>query len=316
MLLLAFVMLLDFPAVNASPLPQPRERPPRLHMSQDRPCAGSGSAEHRPLVAYCIVGAIRTFLNPYVYRSIKNKLMDAVSPDYRAFVVASLSCLHGSAVGNPTRQKKYVYNISHCADVSKRIGANESNTALQGVLDFLLVESSSIINDGVPTPTPQCAASSSEAYEKYTNFFHMFAKTSICYEQARQYERDHGVCFDFFVKARTDDEWLVPAPDVRSLPTDVVTVPLHWDGMGNLTHILEDHFAIVPRVLARAFFNAIDGWGACPPLQSVEERCPFPYKGYQRASGIMQSECILGHYLNAKNVSWRHHTQLRYRTLK
>ena len=274
----------------------------------DRPC--SARTEAHPLVAHCIVGAVRSFLrHPSLQESIKWQLFHSTSPRYRAFMVASLNCTHGAAVG--TNDERAVSRF----ELSSR-DCSSNTTGMPEAIARMPLESFTIATDEVATsPSPQCMPQGdSEAYEKYTSYFYMFAKAKTCYEQVVQYEKDTGVCFDWVVKTRPDDMWLSRAPELRRLPHDKITVPSHWSGLVGLTHIVEDHTFVIPRHLASTFFNAIDGWSICPTMHELTERCPFPFRGYQNKTRVMQSECILGHYLNLHNITWQNNPKFRYRT--
>ena len=45
-----------------------------------------------PLVAHCITGALRSFPEPRVFGSLREKLLDAFSSRYKVFVVVSFDC--------------------------------------------------------------------------------------------------------------------------------------------------------------------------------------------------------------------------------
>lgn len=272
------------------------------------------STSGEPLVAHCIVGSLRSFLHPALHTSIRQRLLHAASSNYRAFMVVSHNCTHGSAVGTEAERRRSVYELHPSECSGHRLAS------LPHVLASMPIQSFSNVSDSeVTVPDPRCekheAHGKYEAYEKYESFYYQFSKLRTCYRQVEQYEREHDVCFDWIVRSRPDDAWRAPVPHVSSLPVDVITVPQHWPGMMGLRFMVEDHFFMVPRQLARVVFAAVEGWSACPALHTIVQRCPFPRPGWQIQTGVMQSECILGNYLNAHNVTWRHDPRLVYETV-
>ncbi len=220
-------------------------------------------------------------------------------------MVISHNCTHGSAVGTEAERRRSVFELHPSECSGHRLAS------LPSVLASMPIESFTNVSDAeVAVPNPQC-----EKYEKYASFYYQFSKLRTCYRQVEQYERSRAVCFDWIVRSRPDDAWRAPVPHVSSLPIDVITVPQHWPGMMGLGFMVEDHFFMVPRQLARIVFAAVDGWSACPALHKIVQRCPFPTPGWQIQTGVMQSECILGNYLRAHNVTWRHDPRLVYETV-
>lgn len=264
-------------------------------------------------MAHCIVGAMRSFLKvSIVQRSIKEQLLLATSPRYKAFMVTSLNCTHGAAVGTPRTIRESVRSLP-----ARSCSSRTNDADVKAAIAYMPLEKFTIVSDeSHPAPSPRCEPKNGgEAYEKYTSFWYMFSKMKHCYDEVIRYELTHNVCFDWVVKSRTDDKWLLPAPKLHKLPRNVITVPKSWPAMVGMSHFVEDHAFLVPRPLAHSFFNAVDGWDACPPLRSIVERCPFPYRGWQNVTRVLQSECILGRYLNEQNISWRHDARLRFKTV-
>ena len=223
-------------------------------------------------------------------------------------MVVSLNSTHGAAAGTDEERQGNVFALA-APYANGRTGPLPTLVALEAALAEMPISSFTVLSDQetrVPLPS-RCAAHRTDWYDKYTTFVYQFDKLRTCYHHVVQYERDQGVCFDFLVMSRPDDIWLSKVPHVSTLPRDTLTVPKHWPGMVGIPHMVEDHFFVIPRRLAPVFAGAVNGWSRCLPLETIGNNCPFPYRGYQNQTRVMQSECILGHYLHSQNVSWQHH---------
>lgn len=266
------------------------------------------SVSIQPLVAHCIVGALRTFFESQVQLRLRQVLLAAASSNYRVFVVGSLDCVHGAPVGRSYDIKKYVYNFSASC-------SSYPISRLQAAMSDLPIERI-IFEKETAVPAPRCNDSELEAVgiSRYTNFYLQFWKTRTCFSEVYAYEQRHNVCFDFVIRSRPDHLW-TQAPHVTTLPYDAVSVPARWRGLVNRTSMLEDHAFAVPRPLARSFSNAVVGWDACHPLATYVNECDFPRPGYVLKSKVVPSECILGLYLRSRNLSWRNNPQFKYTTM-
>ncbi|KAL1511538.1 hypothetical protein AB1Y20_006332 [Prymnesium parvum] len=229
-----------------------------------------------PLVAHCVVGALRSFVLPQIHTSIKSELVDSMSRRAVVFLSVSLDCTAGgdvAACGAPT-----LAQLQHA-------------TAFLGV-HLLLISP--------PTPPPPTLCEPRLRF--LPTFWHRFSKVRLCLDEVLAYEAREEEAFAWLVLSRPDHEWKGAAPPAASLPYDRITTGNVWaHNRGQLAQV-EDHFLAVPRPLAEVAFRAVDVWRR--PCRSAEEHAAL-CRIWRRDESALPSECLLGLHLFSHNVSWQ-----------
>lgn len=259
-----------------------------------------------PLVAHCITGALRSFPEPRVFGSLREKLLDAFSSRYKVFVVVSFDCR--------VRTVDYLNasKSSHRASCAKDYFTSDIDRALA----YLGAESFEVVPNR-NAPSVDCPSARGEV-DRHPAYWLQQQKTQRCVAAVEHYERESGVCFDWVVRTRPDDLWKVNAPPAVSLPRNMVSTGATWPWFAPLQHwartnysAIDDHFMAAPRKLADlAMKRALDTWRDCRSLADYELVCPSKMLYYFRDHGIsdramMTSECLLGLHLRSHGVRWR-----------
>ena len=265
-----------------------------------------------PLVAHCITGALRSFVEPQIFGRMKSELVDSFSTNSRVFVVASEDCtINGTAASCPT-----------------------DTAALERALAFLSVERMLLLPALLEPPPPTCRHEAARCSErqpgqwcKPPSSWGQFFKMSLCYDMVLEHERASGRRFDWVVRSRTDHLWKAPAPPAAVLPLDQAIVGnLFGDIMANRWAWVEDHLLVSPRSLADRAFRVVRlGDDRCLDVQEWAGDCVEPKApggGFASNRGrchgcpsmwfnnisvpgpVIRNECLLGRWLRDREVPW------------
>lgn len=96
----------------------------------------------------------------------------------------------------------------------------------------------------------------------WRKLFEVHAKKQQCFAQVNQYEQRHSIQFDWVLWMRPDIWFFGVMPPYCQLQRDAITFPVGVVGCP-FDRCVNDHMAIMPRSLADAFFNLIDGARSC-----------------------------------------------------
>ena len=253
-------------------------------------------------VAFVFVGHARSFVRPAVHESIRLNLIDGFAGDecqahvFWLFADEPLNATTSSAPAalalerlfRPTRVAVHHHRSEEeaaaCAPPSARSRAEL--IALGTDRDFKFL---------------------ADPPEAVANAAAQFARWRAAFELVREHERASGDAFDWLVRARFDTGWYSAIAPAATFRADRVYVPIHtWNGVS-------DQLAIVPRHLARAYFDAA----------SVFERCVADVGGgaigdavgarplrpaWYTPSLLWQPESILWRHLELEGVAFSRHT--------
>ena len=153
------------------------------------------TGERAPRVAFCIAGALRSFTDPRVYKSIRHNLLDAFSAESVVFVYGKLN----AGLKPPGFRDPVQYD-----------DARASNRSLRRALTYLTE------NNG-PQVHHTIVRSSAHAINEQCNFMTgnptqdsnvgQMQSLSACYAMVEAHESRSGVAFDAIARVRPDGAW-------------------------------------------------------------------------------------------------------------
>lgn len=225
-------------------------------------------------IAFVFSGHSRTFVKPAVYESIRSHLIDAFDCEHDTFWYFSEDPRWSKTTNRTLRQ------VFRPASV---VIAEETEEDEHSWHDGCVAPPFPNL-DGVPR-TIKFYEDPSEAIRIAKA---MFGRLAEAYSLVENFERSNGFRYDWIVRARFDAGWYQRIPPVFPLPADKVYVPIQtWNGVN-------DQFAILPRHLAAAYFDA-------QSVLSCDTNQSFP-RWYRGLNDVWQPETLLWRHLELRRV--------------
>ena len=200
-------------------------------------------------VAITIAGTFRTFdkVSESINRNLLQTLKSRHGIETRAFL--------NIAVDTPTS----------CANNCAALQSISSNvTQISAYLDEFRTLSDGVVVDYIlsydsPMNLPSPFILSWQANGAHQNIIQQFIGWQKSYELVEKYEQQVGWKFDMVARIRSDMLWVKPAPDPRTFPTDVPTLPTIYTWNPKILNgCIDDKIIFLPRNLAPAWFNMIE----------------------------------------------------------
>ncbi len=253
-------------------------------------------------VAFVFVGHARSFARPAVHESIRRHLIDGFAGDE---CEARVFWLFADEPLNATISPASALALERAFDPA-RVGVHRA-PAGQAAEAACAPPSARSRAELIALGTDRDFKFLADPPEAVANAAAQFARWRAAFELVREHERASGDAFDWLVRARFDTGWYSAIAPAATFRADRVYVPIHtWNGVS-------DQLAIVPRHLARAYFDAA----------SVFERCVADVGGgaigdavgarplrpaWYTPSLLWQPESILWRHLELEGVAFSRHT--------
>ena len=212
------------------------------------PRAAGGAAHHSknatpPLVAWCLAGVTRTFLDPLVYRSFVHNGIQALGAQSVVFLL--LKTL--DAVVKPgSPLARFQQTIAGAEQV--RDWGLEEVAQLQQALDYVRPHYLHLDNYAGFEANRKCTIATDGTFgteEGLRRVVGNLNSSMQCLRAAERWERKRGLKFDFIIRTRPDLGYFAPIPRFTTLLKSH-QVMSHWKHGG----AAGDWFYIVPRRVA------------------------------------------------------------------
>lgn len=254
-----------------------------------------------PCVAHCIAGQPRDFTDVRgIWKGIRHRLR-GLSPDPVIFAAIAASAMREARAGGATGEGEAAERVR---TDTRAVG----DEAFRPALEYIQVDRALLYREECETGA--CLAEGAGLscggarelgltahFNERTNEFHSFPDVQLrrfqtCMHLVREYERDHGITFDFVSRQRPDGYWAkAPWPRARDLRPAVPTLYLsQWAACYGGA----DWFYLAPRRVADIVARFADEM-SCERLKHPKI---MPY-----CSGCLGNECWLAAWMVANGVA-------------
>jgi len=279
-----------------------------IRSTTDAAADGTGAFSRRRVLtktAVCIVGEARGFGDSQVHRSLVGQVKSlapsgSVPPDVFLYISLSVASLPQHCVG---RRGKEAAQFG----CGVKTDSNISDQQLGLAISHLQPVAVDIADRHGPqaVPSRSCPSGSGPICERGTEFgctfWSQFEKVGRCWRMVQDYEREHGMRYDYIGRLRPDVrlEAEFPRISAHQLRTANRLELFHrvWGVKTPLGTTVGDHFALMRRVDAPTYFEASRAFYQCVPLGMLQVGCHVDIM-HGRA---VPPECILTHWLRVVN---------------